>query len=83
MKKKPTGFVAKCQCGKSVGALDYERTDRKDAGKIIGKWLADGCTVEPRFAGTWTEHIEPCCCEPNTVVSHEHGADNVPKQPRA
>lgn len=62
MKRKPTGFVAKCQCGKYIGALDYSRTERKDTGKIMGAWLADGCTVEPRFTGTWSQSIESCTC---------------------
>jgi len=62
MKKKPTGFVAICQCGAIVGALDYIRTDRKDAGKILGEWIADGCTVEPRFTGQWCERITSCKC---------------------
>lgn len=62
MKMKPTGFVAICQCGKIVGALDYTRTDGKDAGKILGQWLSDGCTVEPRFASQWCERITGCEC---------------------
>lgn len=60
---KPTGFVAKCQCGVSVGAMDYERTDRKEASRLLGKWLMDGCTIEPRFTGKWSEHIEACKCK--------------------
>ncbi|WP_201766958.1 hypothetical protein [Chrysiogenes arsenatis] len=63
MKRKPTGFVAKCQCGVIVGAMDYDRTDRKDAGQILGKWLHDGCTVEPQFAGTWSVTVKACRCE--------------------
>lgn len=62
MKKKPSGFVATCQCGKIVGAMDYERTDRKEAGKTLGRWLADGCTIEPRFTGSWQVTVEPCAC---------------------
>lgn len=62
MKSKPTGFVAKCQCGVYIGALDYDRTDRKEAGQLMGQWLADGCTVEPRFESTWSEMIKPCEC---------------------
>jgi hypothetical protein len=61
-KKKPTGFVAICQCGKTIGAMDYTRTDRKDAGKLLGEWLADGCKIEPRFKGTWSEKIATCEC---------------------
>lgn len=64
-KKQPTGFVATCQCGVIVGAMDYTRTDRKDAGQMLGKWLHDGCTVEPRFAGTWSATVEACRCEPS------------------
>lgn len=62
MKRKPTGFVAICQCGKAVGALDGARTDQKDAGKLLGKWLSDGCTVQPMFDGTWVAEIKPCAC---------------------
>ena len=62
MKKKPTGFVAKCQCGVFIGAMDKDRTDPRDAGKILGKWLEDGCTVEPRFEGTWSVHLSACQC---------------------
>lgn len=61
-KKKPNGFVARCQCGVYVGALDARRTDRKDMGRLLGEWLADGCTVEPRFTDTWCETIKPCQC---------------------
>lgn len=43
--------------------MDYTRTDRKEEGKILGKWLADGCTVESRFTGTWRETITHCKCK--------------------
>lgn len=66
-KKAPTGFVATCQCGVIVGAMDYTRTDRKDAGQMLGKWLHDGCTVEPRFAGTWSATVEACRCKPSNA----------------
>lgn len=62
MAKKPTGFVATCQCGVITGALDATRTDNKDAGRILGGWLSKGCTVTPQFAGTWSAHIHPCQC---------------------
>lgn len=62
-KRKPNGFVALCQCGVYVGALDARRTDRKDMGKLLGEWLMDGCTVEPRFVDTWSVQIESCRCD--------------------
>lgn len=62
IKKKPTGFVATCQCGNVVGAMDLTRTECKEAGQILGKWLYDGCTVEPRFIGSWSAAIKPCEC---------------------
>lgn len=62
-KHKPNGFVARCQCGVYVGALDPRRTDLEAAGKILGDWLGDGCTVEPRFDGTWSVEIAPCQCD--------------------
>ena len=67
MKKKPTGFIAKCQCGSIVGAMDYERTDRREAGKLLGKWLNDGCTIEPQFSGTWKVWVEKCHCVPSNA----------------
>lgn len=65
MKRKPIGFIAACQCGNIVGAMDFARTDRKDAEKILGQWLGDGCTIVPRFGGSWSCAIEACACEAN------------------
>ncbi len=62
-KKKPIGFVATCQCGVVVGAMDYQRTERSDAARLLGKWLADGCTVAPRFSDGWSAQVAPCQCE--------------------
>lgn len=66
--KKPTGFIAKCQCGSIRGAMDVERTPRPDAGKLLGEWLMEGCTVEPRFGGSWSVTIEPCKCSESPDV---------------
>lgn len=60
--RKPTGFVATCQCGATVGALDANRTSTGDAGKLLGGWLSRGCTVTPKFEGTWQASIESCRC---------------------
>ena len=62
MKRKPTGFVAICQCSKIVGALDYTRTDRREAGAILGRWLHEGCTVMPHFSCEWSATVEACQC---------------------
>jgi hypothetical protein len=62
MKRKPTGFVATCQCGVVVGAMDAERTDRAEASKLLGTWLSEGCTVAPRFTGSWSVTVEACRC---------------------
>lgn len=69
IKRKPTGFVAICQCGLIVGAMDFTRTEKKDAGKILGDWLAAGCTVDPRFSGDWEAHVEPCRCRKHSSKS--------------
>lgn len=63
MKRKPTGFIAVCQCARTIGAMDITRTERKEAGAILGKWLHDGCTVIPKFEGTWEASVQPCQCE--------------------
>jgi len=63
MKKKPTGFIAHCQCGEVIGALDYDRTDRKEAGRIMGEWLADGCAIYPKFDSNWSIVVSRCRCE--------------------
>ena len=62
-KLKPTGFVAICQCGEFVGAMDYKNTPRKEAGKMLGEWLHNGCTVQPRFECDWSVHITSCKCK--------------------
>lgn len=64
VKRKPTGFVATCQCGAIVGAMDRERTEQHEAARLLGKWLADGCKVEPRFTGSWNATVEACRCSP-------------------
>lgn len=85
-RKQPTGFVAKCQCGAIVGAMDYRMCDstrsvlaviqrlphlnplshrmtsRREAGETLGRWLHYGCTVEPRFAETWSVDVGSCLC---------------------
>lgn len=62
-RKKPTGYVATCQCGIVIGAIDLTRSDRKDASKVLGDWVGKGCTLTPRFAGSWSEHVRPCQCD--------------------
>ncbi|MXS82779.1 hypothetical protein ABD07_06655 [Nitrosomonas oligotropha] len=62
MKKIPTGYVARCQCGVFVGAFDINRTDNTDASRLVSIWLRNGCTLEPRFTSTWKATIEPCQC---------------------
>lgn len=61
--RKPTGFVATCQCGNRIGALDYKRTSRSESGKILGRWLASGCVIEPRFENSWQETVSTCECD--------------------
>jgi hypothetical protein len=61
-KDRPSGFVARCRCGNYTGAMDLERTGRAEAGKMLGAWLFDGKTVEPRFGGSWSQHLESCNC---------------------
>ena len=63
MKRKPRGFVAICQCGLTVGAMDYERTDRKEAGKILGAWISDGCRIIPQFDSSWSVEVKACICQ--------------------
>ena len=62
-RKTPTGWVARCQCGESIGALDRERTDNTEMVKCLSGWLAAGCTVEPRFGGSWSVGLVKCGCE--------------------
>ena len=66
VKRRPTGYVAICRCGRTVGALDAVRMRRSDVGRMLGDWLADGSTVEPRF-GEWKQMIESCMCPTEEV----------------
>lgn len=63
MKRKPTVLIAICQCGSTIGGLDYERTDRVEMGRLVGKWLHHGCTIEPRFEASQLIGILPCACD--------------------
>lgn len=69
MRRKPFGFTATCQCGVVVGALDAERAERKDMGRLLGELLFNGCTVTPFFGGTNCFEIKSCRCEQEP--SHE------------
>lgn len=63
-KPNPDGFIARCpQCKVVTGAMDFARTDRKEASAILGKWLAGGNIIEPRY-NEWRATIEPCQCAP-------------------
>ena len=61
-KEHPTGFVAKCRCGSTTGAIDSVRTSREDTAKMLGEWLMDGMTVVPKF-GRWEAEVTACKCE--------------------
>lgn len=61
-KYKPTGYVARCQCGSSIGALDFTRSPSQQTGELISQWFHKGCTIWPRFESSWSEAIEPCKC---------------------
>lgn len=62
-KKTPTGFIAECQCGLIIGAIDYKRTDKKDSGRILGRWLHDGCKIIPKFDSSWQVTCNACRCD--------------------
>jgi hypothetical protein len=63
MSKKPVGFHAVCQCGRIVGAMDFDRTDRAEASSILSKWLMHGCTIVPQLKHGWSVFVEPCQCK--------------------
>lgn len=75
-KQKPTGFIARCPwCGVITGAMDYTRTDRKEAGTMLGQWLMTGHVVEPRFNGSWSAEVLACQCEePSNAVGQQEAA---------
>lgn len=62
-KRKPTGYIATCQCGVLVGAIDLINSERKDAGKVLGNWVANGCLLTPKFDSMWSAYVKPCQCE--------------------
>ena len=62
--KQPTGFVAVCRCGVAMAAMDINGCDREEAATVIGGWMMEGMTVEPRF-GRWQQLLGPACkCAP-------------------
>lgn len=59
----PTGWVAICQCGSIVGAMSKVRTPPEDRGPLLGLWLFNGYTIQPRFGSNWSVDLSPCSCE--------------------
>lgn len=62
IKFKPSGYIAICQCGITVGAIDLNLADRVESGKALGRWIADGSELKPRF-GDWQASVSQCVCE--------------------
>ena len=60
---KPNLFYATYICGNNIGALDVERTIRKEMAQLLGKWLMDGCTVTPMFGSTVSVYLSNCTCK--------------------
>ena len=73
-KPSPNGFIAICECGAVVGALDFNRTDRKDAGNIISEWLMTGHTVKPMYGAYWSVPLEGCRCISDEDAAQEEMA---------
>lgn len=63
MKRKPNGYIGECQCGEIVGALDLNRMDREDSGKMLGLWISRGYKLIPKFESTWSANVTSCKCE--------------------
>jgi hypothetical protein len=81
-KLKPKGFIAICQCENIVGAMDYESTERKDAGKLLGEWIHNGCTIKPMFLSSWSASVKPCECESGKAKEKEHQTNKTEHQIR-
>lgn len=60
--KRPTGYIATCQCGSIVGALDLQRCDEETVAHMLGKWVAQGRALSPMFEPHWTAAITGCTC---------------------
>lgn len=62
-KRRPKAYIATCQCRRIVGVIDLERTPRTEAGKLLGKWVSDGCVLAPIFEADFSVNVYPCKCE--------------------
>lgn len=62
VRKRPTGFLAKCQCGAIISAVDYIRIDKGEFGILCGMWLHSGYAVLPMFGDSWKVELEQCKC---------------------
>ena len=58
----PDGWIAICQCGQTIGAVDRLRSLAPDVSDTLSRWLHRGCTIEPRW-GSFGASIKPCTCE--------------------
>lgn len=74
-KPSPTGYVAQCRCGAIVGAMDLGRTPPENAGVIFRDWILRGLSMQPKFGGSWSVSMGPCCC--STPASPEAQTDTL------
>ena len=58
----PEAWIAICQCGQTIGAVDRLRSPVYEVSATLSRWLHRGCTIEPRW-GSFRASIKPCTCE--------------------
>jgi len=59
----PFGFIAKCKCGKSIGAMQIINEDQGESSRILIEWLRSGYTIEPQLDKNWSVMVELCECK--------------------
>ena len=60
--QKPTGFLAQCECGACLGAVDFTLTEPETSLRILSSWLEKGARIIPQFGDGWPVYINPCLC---------------------
>ena len=58
----PEAWIAICQCGQTIGAVDRLRSATPEVSDALTSWLHRGCVIEPRW-GSFRAIISPCTCE--------------------
>jgi len=61
IKREPSGYIATCKCGRTVGGIAIAKIDKSQVAMMLGEWILGGMKVEPKF-GAFQVTLSSCKC---------------------